>query len=78
MKSIRKTWRKGFVRDWLENPTGFPLLEHYVALRWTKVVRDFENYKENMNSIYDLFWLKIGNTNPRTCILKVRRFLQVK
>ena len=78
MKSIRKTRTNGFVRDWLENPTGFLLLEHYVALRWTKVVRDFENYKENMNSIYDLFWLKNRQHGPTHLYIEGKTFLQVK
>ena len=64
MESIRRTWTNGLVFDWLQNARTFPLLEHYVSLRWTRVVRDFENYKENITSIYDLFSLRKGKLGP--------------
>ena len=56
-ESIQRTWKNGLVLDWFspQKAKTMPLLEHFVGLRWTKVGKGFENYKENLTSVYDLF-----------------------
>ena len=74
-ESIQRTWKNGLVLDWFppQKAKTMPQLEHYVGLRWTKVGKEFENYKENLTSIFDLFRIRAseGKHGPHTCILKV-------
>ena len=74
-ESIQSTWKNGLVLDWFspEKAKTIPLLDHYVGLRWIKMAKGFENYKENLTSIYDLFRVTTpgGSMAPHTCILKV-------
>ena len=67
-ESIQRTWKNGLVLDWFppQKAKSMPLLEHYVGMRWTKVGKGFENYKENLTSIFDLFRIKtpVGKHGP--------------
>ena len=43
--------------DWIspDIAKSLPLLEYYVGLRWTKLVKALTNYTEEMTSIMDVF-----------------------
>ena len=54
--------------DWISPDIvkSLPLLEYYVGLRWTKLVKALTNYTEEMTSIMDVFKVidKDGELEP--------------
>ena len=59
--SLRRTWKHALTHDWIspEKAKSLPLLEFYVGLKWTKMVKALKNYKLELTSIYDI--LKISD-----------------
>ena len=56
-QSLHRTWKNALRHDWIpeEVAKSLPVLEFYTGLRWKKMVKALENYKEKMKSIYDIF-----------------------
>ena len=55
--SLHNTWKNALVFDWIpeEKAKALSLSDYYVGLKWTKKKIALNNYKQNMNSILDLF-----------------------
>ena len=55
--SLHNTWKNALVYDWIpeEDAKALSLSDYYVGLKWTKKEIALNNYKQNMNSIFDLF-----------------------
>ena len=55
--SLHRTWKNALRHDWIpeEVAESLPLLEIYPSLRWTKVVKDLVNFKEEKTNIFDIF-----------------------
>ena len=56
-RSLTRTWKHALTLDWIspDIAKSLPLLEYYVGLRWTKLVKALTNYTEEMTSIMDVF-----------------------
>ena len=56
-QSLRKTWKNALKHDWIpeEVRKSLPLLEFYTGLKWKKMVKALENYKQEMTSIFNIF-----------------------
>ena len=55
--SLHNTWKNALVLDWIpeEKAKALSLDQYYVGLRWTRTVRALTDYKEELNSIFDIF-----------------------
>ena len=55
--SLDRSWKNSLSHDSIpvEKAKTFPLREFYVGLRWVRVVkRAIQNFKQELNSIYDI------------------------
>ena len=55
--SLHNTWKNALVFDWIpeEKAKALSLSRYYVGLKWTNKTIALNDYKEKMNSIFDLF-----------------------
>ena len=65
--SLHRRWKHALTHDWIsaEKAKSLPLLEFYVGLRWKKMVKALENYKEKLTSIYDILKIFVPNKDLR-------------
>ena len=62
--SIQRQYQHCLTNDWLTAKTS-PLKKFYVDLKWTKLVKDLENYGVEMSSIYDILNVLDSAKKPR-------------